>query len=420
MKILMSAYACEPHLGSEPGIGWSLALLAAEHHQVHVLTSQCHQAGIEAELARQSQPNLKFTYVDPLGWVYDWHRPRRTHAAVNLHYYLWQIRAYWTGRALHQQQTFDLVHHATYGRYYNPSFLALLPVPFVWGPLGGGEAAPQPFWSGFSGKNRLFETARDWIRGLGELDPFVGLTARHSAIAWAATQDTAQRMAHLGVPQVQVMSSLIWLNPVCRSERDASPDRGPRFLSIGRLLHWKGFALGLKAFAKANLANAEYWIIGTGPDQAALAALVADLGIEAQVKWLGKRPQNEVLDLLKQADGLIHPSLHDSGGFVCLEAMAMGCPVVCLDLGGPAMQVTAETGFKIAAHSPEQAVEDLSQALRQLADPACRARLSAAAGQHVLANFSPQQRGAELAQLYQIATGAAAPIGGLEALPSQS
>ena len=33
-------------------------------------------------------------------------------------------------------------------------------------------------------------------------------------------------------------------------------------------------------------------------------------------------------------DFLLFPSLHDSGGFVVLEALCHGMPVLCLDLGG--------------------------------------------------------------------------------------
>ena len=60
-------------------------------------------------------------------------------------YYLWQIGAYRIGKRLHQQVRFDLVHHVTFVNYWLPSFLALLPVPFVWGPVGGGESAPKTF-----------------------------------------------------------------------------------------------------------------------------------------------------------------------------------------------------------------------------------------------------------------------------------
>jgi glycosyltransferase involved in cell wall biosynthesis len=39
--------------------------------------------------------------------------------------------------------------------------------------------------------------------------------------------------------------------------------------------------------------------------------------------------------------------LHDSGGFVVLEALSRGLPVVCLDLGGPRDMVTSDSGIVI-------------------------------------------------------------------------
>ena len=45
---------------------------------------------------------------------------------------------------------------------------------------------------------------------------------------------------------------------------------------------------------------------------------------------------------LGECDDLIHPSLHDSGGLICMKAMAFGLPVISLDLGGSAVQVTKE------------------------------------------------------------------------------
>ena len=51
-----------------------------------------------------------------------------------------------------------------------------------------------------------------------------------------------------------------------------------------------------------------------------------------------------------------------------MEAMAAGRPIICLDLGGPASQVTEETGFKIAAQNPQQATEDLAKAMTCLAN----------------------------------------------------
>jgi glycosyltransferase involved in cell wall biosynthesis len=47
--------------------------------------------------------------------------------------------------------------------------------------------------------------------------------------------------------------------------------------------------------------------------------------------------------------------------------MAAGRPVICLDLGGPALQVTNDTGFKIPADNPQQVVTALKEAMIKIA-----------------------------------------------------
>ena len=97
------------------------------------------------------------------------------------------------------------------------------------------------------------------------------------------------------------------------------------------------------------------------------------------MKFWGNLPREKTLEKLAQSHVLVHPSLHDSGGWVCLESMAAGRPVLCLDLGGPAVQVTAETGVKVSAHTPEQTVQELSAAMKQLAqEPELRERMGTA------------------------------------------
>jgi glycosyltransferase involved in cell wall biosynthesis len=104
---------------------------------------------------------------------------------------------------------------------------------------------------------------------------------------------------------------------------------------------------------------------------------------------------------MSKFDVLIHPSLHDSGGFVCLEAMSAGCAVVCLDLGGPAVQVTAETGIKIPALSPDQAIRDMARALERLAsDSALRERLSRAGRERLRQIFVWEAKVKSLAEIY--------------------
>jgi glycosyltransferase involved in cell wall biosynthesis len=85
---------------------------------------------------------------------------------------------------------------------------------------------------------------------------------------------------------------------------------------------------------------------------------------------------------------MLHPVLHDSGGCASVEAMAAGLPVICLDLGGPATQVTAECGFKIPARDPDQASRDIAAAMIELAqDKELRCRLSNGARERVRREF---------------------------------
>ena len=402
MKILISAYSCEPGMGSEPGVGWNIAREAAKYHEVWVLTRPDEsQDIINAELARNPIPNLHFVYFTLPFWQDS--RYWGQSGGMQLHYYLWQIQAYFVARRLHQKIDFDVMHHVTFVKYSSPCFLSLLPIPLVWGPVGGGESAPISFWEDFSFKGKIYEIVRGGARWLGEHDPFVRLTAKRSAVVRATTKDTARRLYKMGASHVQIQSQLGLSAEDIESLEKYEIANEPivRFISIGRLLHWKGFHLGLRAFAQANLPNTEYWIIGDGPESYQLQTLVSDLGIAKKVKFWGRLPRDKALDLFRNCHVLVHPSLHDSGGGVCMEAMAAGRPVICLDLGGPAVQVTRETGFKIVADEPYQAVRDLAAAMIYLVkDPELRIGMGQAGRKLVNENYSWQVIGDRLHKLY--------------------
>ncbi|MEI2581620.1 glycosyltransferase family 4 protein [Scytonema sp. PRP1] len=402
MKILMSAYSCEPGKGSEPGVGWNFVRAVAKYHEVWVLTRPDEgREVIEAELARNPIPNLHFIYFTLPIWGGGW---KWKFGAMQLHYYLWQIQAYFVARRLHRQIGFDLAHHVTFVKYSRPSFLCLLPIPFIWGPVGGGEFAPRAFWQDFSLSNKIHETVRMLACWVFESDPFARLTAQRSVLAKATTEDTAARVRKMGARNVQVYSeSGLPREEIARlAQCSMSSDSQVRFASVGRLLHWKGFHLGLRAFAQAKLPDAEYWVFGDGPEKKRLQCLADKLGIAQQVKFWNKLPREETLRKLGECTALVHPSLHDSGGWVCLEAMAAGRPVLCLDLGGPAVQVTEQTGFKVPAHTPEQAVRDLSKGMVSLAkDSDLRVRMGEAGRRRVSEMFDWEVKASHLAQLYE-------------------
>lgn len=402
MKVLLSAYACEAGRGSEPGVGWNTAVELAKHHEVWVLTRPDDgRPAIEAELARHPNPNLHFIYftLPILGGFWQWGS-----AAFVLHYYLWQVQAYFVARRLHREIGFDIAHHVTFVRYSTPSFISLLPIPFVWGPVGGGETAPKPFWRDFSFKAKIYEFLRVFAHQLGELDPFTRITAKRSAIARVTTQDTADRVSYLGANKIEIVpeAGLSQLEIATLAQCPLPEAEPVRFISMGRLLHWKGFHLGLQAFAKAKLTNSEYWVLGDGVEREKLQLLVEELGIGDRVKFWGNLPRTETLERLGQCQVLVHPSLHDSGGWVCLEAMAAGRPIICLDLGGPGVQVTPATGIRVAAHNPEQAAADLAEAMKKLAtDHQLRVQMGQAGRELIKNTYNWESKSKNLSDLYQ-------------------
>jgi glycosyltransferase involved in cell wall biosynthesis len=403
LRILVSAYACEPGEGSEQGVGWNWVRQIARTHEVWVITRTSNRSRVERELARSPMPNAHFAYVDLPRWARFWKKGSR---GLHLYYRLWQFGAYLCARRLQQKIGFDIVHHVTFVNYWMPSVLPLLPVPFIWGPIGGGESAPPAFWQTFGVRGKAYELARHVARRLGELDPLTRLSARRAAVVMATTAQSYDRLRPLGPRNMMIVSEAgLTQEELARLAgvplRHAEPFR---LLSVGRLIHWKGFGLSLRAFARFVKAHptAEYWVIGDGAERKTLERFARRHGLQRNVVFWGQLPRQAVLDRLAECDVLVHPSLHDSGGWVCLEAMAAGRPVVCLDLGGPGVQVTPETGIKVAATSPEQAIHDLAAAYARLASsPALRAGMGRAGRARVAEHFCWEKKAERLFEIYR-------------------
>jgi glycosyltransferase involved in cell wall biosynthesis len=401
-KVLASAYACEPNHGSEPGIGWNWVREISKSCDIWVITRANNRPLIEDALATEPLHNAHFVYFDLPRWIGFWKKGQR---GIRLYYYLWQVGAYFAARRLHRQIGFELLHHVTFGKYCVPSFLVLLPAPLVWGPVGGGESTPRSLWFSLSLRGKVYELLRHLARRLGELDPFVRLTARRAAFGIATTTQTERRLRTLGCKRILVMSHAALCAEEIR-QLDSIPPRhcGPfRVASIGNLLHLKGFDLGLRAFAlfHRQFPTSEYWLIGEGPEKRRLQNLAQELQVAENVKFWGVVPRSQVLEKLAECDVLLHPALHDSSGWVSVEAMATGRPVVCLELGGTALQVTEETGIKVPVISTEQVVCDLAAGMRQLAcDASYRARLGQAARGRVAEHFNWEKKGQDLSHIY--------------------
>jgi glycosyltransferase involved in cell wall biosynthesis len=329
-----------------------------------------------------------------------------------VYYHWWQHKLLRVAAELHRQVGFDLAHHVTFGRYWSPSGVRNLGVPFIWGPVGAAESAPPAFLSELPLRERLFELIRDNIRALATKDPALRDTARAATIGIGVTQESCEALRKLGVRRVEQLPQVALADEeLAVLDRLPPPPDGPfRAICMGRLLHWKGFHLAIRAFAvfARNHPEAELWLVNEGPFQRELEQTAARAGVASRVRFFGHLPSYaEVLAKLAQAHVLMHPALHEAFGNVCLEALAAGRPVVCLDMGGPASQVTPETGFAAPATTPAEAVATMAAFLAKVAgDRALLARMSAQARTRVRDKFTMRIVGSAMDSFYQQAAAA--------------
>jgi glycosyltransferase involved in cell wall biosynthesis len=107
----------------------------------------------------------------------------------------------------------------------------------------------------------------------------------------------------------------------------------PFVLFVSSLWRYKNCAGLLKAWAIAReeLGDRQLVVVGGGKHEqhvADLHALTRELGITADVVFVGAVPLNETARFYQAADVLVYPSLNETFGLPILEAMASGCPVV--------------------------------------------------------------------------------------------
>lgn len=400
MKILVSAYACEPGKGSEPEVGWQWARQIARYHETWVITRSNNQPIIEAALGETSNGNLRFVYVDLPKWARFW---KRGHRGVHVYYLLWQIIAFFRAISLHRTHAFHIVHHITFVNMYIGPLLCFLGPKFVWGPIGANPQLPPKFGL-YLGSSASFDNyMRSVFRKTSEcLDIVRRIAVRKARRLIAINSEIKSRLS----PIEQLKTVVIPQNAIDHAElspNSRSRGAGPlAILTVGNFVSIKGFPLAIKAFARHlnEQPRSHLSIVGNGTLNSHLNQLVHNLNIISSVTFRGFLPRARVLETMAASDVFLFPSF-EGAGMVVIEAMAKGLPVVCLDFGGPGEYVTEECGIKVALTSPEEVIDGLAAALNRLAtDPALYERLSAGAIRRVREHYLWDHIGDRLNALY--------------------
>jgi glycosyltransferase involved in cell wall biosynthesis len=400
MKILLIAYACQPNRGSEPGVGWNFMRQIARRHNVTVITDE-RPASLKTELYAQAPSNISFHFV---GWPYLHPLVRKMPLRLGwLYFYLWQFAAFRLAKKLHKIHHFDLAHSVTLATWRLPSFMWKLGIPFIWGPIGGGEESP---WSLLKSpvplSTRIEESFRRFAQRLFQHDPFIAQTARNATLILAGNGDTANLIFRsFGRKSIRLApAGLEAITPVV-AERRCSDE--VRLISAGMFDPRKAFDLAIRALYKCKTnVPLRLTIYGDGKDRRRLKRIVEEFGLTDSVSLPGWVAREQLLRHIADSDLLVFPSLKDQAPMIILESMALGKPVLCLDCGGPGELVTDECGIKIKPRSPEQVVNDMARTIEKLAkDPQLRRQMGKAGRRRVAEIYDWDVKGEKMLQIYE-------------------
>lgn len=219
----------------------------------------------------------------------------------------------------------------------------------------------------------------------------------------------------LRVPSSRIVTGwwLAGLPPDLPARVPAGATRGPKgtplFLCAGRLIAPKGIDLLLEAVAgyRREVGFCALWVIGDGPERAALGELAGRLGIQDSVAFLGTVDPAGLKGALEACDAFVFPSLQDLVGRVVVEALTVGVPVVVSPMTGAAGTIIQD-GVNGLIVDPRDR-HALSGALARVADPRTRRGLREGA-RRTGAALSPDAVAALI--LRGVALARAAPGGG--------
>lgn len=369
MKILVCAYACDPYRGSEPGVGWAAVCRIARKHDVYVLTDAHNQdgwdrarkegiipAGVrDVRFLRKHRPYLENRFLAHLqSWSFYYAFNRVVEAAA---------------RDWHQSESFDLCHQVTIAAWRLPSPLWRLPIPFVWGPIGGAGYIPPAFRSMLSPSARGFEFARDMNTRIALSSKAFHDCIRNTAVVFAANEETEELLLPFrhGRTMMRLPIASISCEKAQRFQRTAAAARnGPlRLFAGGNMEGRKGVSLALRALAKvaAQGTDFHYTVAGGGPEIPALRKLCTNLGLDGQVEFHPGFRDQAYIDALHRSHVYFLPSFRESTPVTLLEAYLAGCYPIVADTSAQGEIVRLAGGTSIPVESVDSLIDGLARAV---------------------------------------------------------
>ena len=398
IKIFVSAYACEPGLGSEIGVGWHWVLEMSKHFELWVLTRESNRGTIEPWIAEHPEfSGIHFLYFDLPKWARFWKKGLR---GVRTYYNIWQACTNRIVKRTMRENGIKMFHHLTYGNvlwkvssYGQKQF-------FIWGPVGGLETIPAEYSNHYARKSRMIE----WVRraAVKMLPANIGFKRRckNADLMLCKTEITRDLIPAKHRERAVLFTDVAVEKQLVANGTNSKSSDWVDFITVGRLDAWRGFDLVIESFARAakENRNLHLTIVGKGADKARLQAITEQLGVSELVTFAGKVGMDEYYSLLAASDVVVNASLKEGAVTVSFDSMAMGKPLICLDTTGYTRYFSNDYAVVIPRTSREEVVANLAAAMERMTNADERKKIGEKA-KNAGAEFTWAARGEEFKEL---------------------
>lgn len=371
LKILVSAYACEPGLGSEIGVGWHWVLEMSHYFELWVVTRESNRHTIEPWIARhpEYQP-IRFLYYDLPRWARFWKKGLR---GVRIYYNMWQRGCDKIVKRTMQENGIGIFHHLTYGNFLWPVSRYGQKQFFVWGPGSAGNVVPKEFSREYSFKGQIKEGLQRWIRSTLKYNRGFQKRCESSWLIVCKTTDT-----YACIPESERHKAIL-MTDVAVEKFDIPPSEKPpestvKYLAVGTLDGWRGFDLLIEAFSKALKSNPNLMleIAGMGNEHPKLQALIRKMGASSHIRLLGKITAEAYVEKMREADVVVNPCLREGAVTVAFDSMSFGKPLLCIETGGYTRYFNNDCAVIIPLGTRPQTIEHMAAAILELSDAPTR------------------------------------------------
>ena len=332
MNIIYIAYSCNPYNGTEDKLGWYTPYYASKNNNVTIITKEESRESVEKFIDENKCNNINVHYID-IPIVY---KKIYSGSFYSGRQNVWNKRAYLKAQEICRSQKIDLVHQITpvefrsigpYGKIEN--------VPFVCGPIGGGEYIPTNLRNYVTGRGRLIEFIRLMANYYYKLKYKInGRFSECNTLLFANYETRDFLISPTKRDQYRVTTELGSLSQITTVSKNTNEIFS--ILAGGRLIYRKGFDLLFDAIETIPMEyDFNMVLVGDGPLYNHLKSRVNTSEVlRKRISILGKVPHSEMDSIYRASDLFIMPSLRETTGTVILEALENGVPVVTSNLFG--------------------------------------------------------------------------------------